>query len=145
MRWIVVANTAKARIFSAEDASSNWVEEQSLIHPASAMKVAELRDDEANTTFRSERSGRDLMEPSTDPKAKEADIFAREVRDCLEENRRNDKFHRLYLVAAPAFLGMLRPLLSKEVRDKVVVTVDKNLVEQDVAGIRRHLPGFAQG
>jgi protein required for attachment to host cells len=43
-------------------------------------------------------------------------------------------------VAAPAFLGILRERLDASTRERVMLEVDKNLVQHGPAEIRAHLP-----
>lgn len=142
MNWIIVADAANARIFSAETLSSTWSEISDLVHPESRQKISELYRDQPNVTSSSSRPGKDIIEPTTDLKEKEAEIFARQVSDHLEESHLKDEFHRLHLIAAPSFLGTLRPMLHKGVQQKVVTTLDKNLTKMDVDTIKGHLNKF---
>jgi protein required for attachment to host cells len=71
-----------------------------------------------------------------------ADRFALMVCNELESARNNGSFSKLYVVAAPAFLGMLRKHQSAGLRQLVAGEVDKNLATKDPAAIRKHLPDY---
>ena len=53
-----------------------------------------------------------------------------------------DNSRKLYVVAAPAFLGMLRHHHSAALRPLIAAEIDKNLAAHDPATIRKALPEF---
>ena len=73
------------------------------------------------------------MEEEVSLKQHEAILFAREISDRLELARARGEFDELTLVAAPAFLGLLRENLNAATRKLVVRTIDKNLVQRSEA------------
>jgi len=139
MKWIVVADAAKARILSTTKLKESWTEVEELLHPESRQKISELYRDEPNVMSSGARAGKDVIEPATDLKEKETQTFAREVSDFLEANHLKGNFNQLYIMAAPAFLGTLRPLLHKGVEEKIVTSIDKNLVDMDVKKLKEYL------
>jgi len=139
MKWIVVADAAKARVLSAEKLNESWSEVTEMLHPESRQKIGELYRDDPSVMSSSSGPGQDVIEPATDLKDKETQTFAREVSDFLEENHLKENFDQLYVMAAPAFLGMLRPLLHKGVEEKIVTSIDKNLVDMDIDTLKGYL------
>ena len=75
-----------------------------------------------------------------DPKENEAIKFAIEIANRLNAARARGEFDRLGLVAAPAFLGLLRERLSPETRAIVEFEVDKDLLHLPPQEIRDRLP-----
>lgn len=70
----------------------------------------------------------------------EALSFARRVIAELEGARRQSQFDRLVLMAAPAFLGLLREVLPDSLRAVLAVEVDKNLVREVPSAVMGHVP-----
>jgi protein required for attachment to host cells len=71
-----------------------------------------------------------------------ADKFALAVCSELDSARASGSFDKLYVVAAPSFLGLLRKHQSSALKQMVAGEVDKNLSTKDPASIRKHLPDF---
>ena len=58
----------------------------------------------------------------------------------IDKLRRNSDLHRVYLVASPKFLGLLRSSMSKQCTELLVGEINKDLVNQSIEDIRSHLP-----
>ncbi len=71
---------------------------------------------------------------------RQAEIFAHSLGSELDKIRQCSNLHRIYLVAAPKFLGLLRTGLSKQCTELLVVEVNKDLVNHRIEDIRSHLP-----
>ena len=68
--------------------------------------------------------------------------FAKRIADYLDDARKTNNLNKLFIVAAPAFLGELRAHLSNETSEKIVFELDKNLAHHSAEDIRQHLPKF---
>ena len=75
-----------------------------------------------------------------EPKKQEIIDFAKRVANYLDDARKANKLNKLFIIAAPAFLGELRSQLTKETSDKIIFELDKNLTRHSVEDIRSHLP-----
>jgi protein required for attachment to host cells len=137
--WIVVADTSRARIFSAEKPASSLVEIQTLAHPASRLHEGDLVSDKPGRD-RSASSRSHDMGHEGDAKQEEAVRFASQVCETLECGRTNGRFRKLYVIAAPSFLGMLRKQQTSSLQRVVAGEVSKNLAGHDINDIRRNLP-----
>lgn len=136
--WVVVADRARARIFSAANRTAPLVEIKNLEHPAARMHAIELTSDLPGRD--SDRSGQGRHTVSTDdPKQHEAEIFAREISTFLESGRTKNQFRQLAIIASPAFLGLLRDIFSTPLANMVSCEVNKNLTQLDVSTIRNNL------
>jgi protein required for attachment to host cells len=131
LTWIVVAESARARIFAKSGIKEKLQEVADLTHPESRLHARELTSDLPGRAFDSHGEGRHGMEQATDPKEQEAEAFAVEVARHVEGGHREGSFDSLILVAPPKFLGRLRTELSKATRDALIGELDKNLVEAD--------------
>jgi len=139
--WVVVADTSRARIFSAEKSVSPLVEIQDLTHPEARMHDNQLASDEPGRS-RNTVSGSHAYTEETDPKRDAAARFASKVCETLEEGRVAGRFSKLYVVAPPTFLGLLRKCQHNGLRSVIAGEVDKNISTRDPATIRGHLPDF---
>jgi protein required for attachment to host cells len=141
--WILVANNANARIFTAETPSSPLTELEGFNHSESRLHDSELTTDlPGKIKNAGGTSAGHAFEQPTDPKKHEARVFAQELADYLETAHNEDKFRQLLLIADPSFLGLLRDELPDAVKLKVAFELDKNLVKSDAAEIREHLPTY---
>jgi protein required for attachment to host cells len=139
--WVLVADNSRARFFAADKAVSALTEIRDLAYPEARLHEGDLVTD---------KSGRD-RNPGTGAhgfgtefahKQDGAERFALEVCAELESARTSGAFNKLYVVAAPAFLGLLRKHQSSALKQLVAGEVDKNLSTKDGTTIRKHLPDF---
>jgi protein required for attachment to host cells len=71
----------------------------------------------------------------------EADNFARTIARFLAESIDGEcGYTQVIIVAAPAFLGMLREHMTPETLKRITLELDKNLTQHHVDDIRSHLP-----
>ncbi|HEY9201257.1 MAG TPA: host attachment protein [Gammaproteobacteria bacterium] len=138
--WVLVADSARARLFHADGSAGALQEQTDLLMPGSRLKESDLVGDRAGRAFDSGGKGRHAMDPGTSAKEMESHRFAAEIAELLQKEHLAGAFNRLTLVAPPAFLGELRSALSDGVREKVSAELDKDLVQFDSKAIREHLP-----
>ncbi|PTN37698.1 host attachment protein [Desulfonatronum sp. SC1] len=137
-RWIVVADSSKARFFNAP-VSGKLEEVETLTHPESRLPGQDMCRDRPGLALDGGGHGRHGLEPSSDPKKQEALIFSRIVSDMLDKAHGDRRFEQLGVFAAPAFLGMLRDQMSKAVAGAVFLEVPKNISAQTTPEIQKHL------
>ncbi|MGF1642299.1 MAG: host attachment protein [Thiotrichales bacterium] len=140
--WIVVADAARARFLAADKPNAVLMEIEDRVHYASRLHARDLESERAPRVHDSHGLGRHAIEPATDVKTIEAEAFAREVCHHLEESRNAGRFQKLYLIAAPQFLGLLRGGLSQGVKNLVAGEMDKNLTQHSLTDIRGQLPQY---
>jgi len=142
--WIVIADSARARLFQS-DASLDAMEHmETLHHPESRQKSGQLVSDNSGRDRRG-GSGGTLSGPSAHDH--ELDVFSRELAETLEKGFDAHRFERLVLAAPANFLGKLRGHLSTRVAGAVVASMPKDysrLPSQQLAElIRSQLPDDA--
>ncbi len=138
--WVVVTDSTRMRIFIADIPLGPLTEAGNLVHGEGRLRNQDLISDDGGRAFDSKGSGRHGMESKTDAKTQEQVNFAVEICHYLEEEYQVSSYSRLYLVAPPAMMGLLRDHLSKKIQKILVGTLDKNLVQVSPAKIRSHLP-----
>ena len=139
--WVVVADASRARIFSAEKPASTLVEIQTLAHPEARLHEGDLISDKAGRDRSSGMRAHDVGHVN-DVKEEEATRFASQVCEAIECGRANNRFDKLYVIAAPGFLGMLRKHQTSSVQKIVAGEVSKNLATHNANEIRKSLPDF---
>ena len=138
--WIVVADSARARIFSVDGATAPLAPIDHLLHPESRLHDRDLRSDRPGRSFDSEGEGRHSTGTPVSPKQQESLRFAKTVADHLEQGRLDGSYDHLNIVADPRFLGALRDAVSTEVEKLVSLELNKDLSKVADEEIRRHLP-----
>ena len=133
---IVAADSSRARFLQVAGREKRLTEIEDLLNPAGRMDDRELTTD-AHPRFRgTSGSGSDRQETGTAEHATE--LFAKRIGEYLDKARNDHRYDRLYLVAPPKFLGMLRGKLDKEVEKLVVDELDKDLSWFDARDIGRY-------
>lgn len=132
--WILVADSSRARIFSANKAHQPLHEIGRFEHPEGRAKARDLLAEQQGNG-----SGSGDLECAA-PRRNEALSFARELAEHLRMGRTQGQFERLYIAAAPTFLGLLRSKLDAPTSQLLVDTLDKDLTQLDADAIRKHLP-----
>ncbi len=139
---IVVADSTRARIFTAENAKAPLVEIDTLAHPAGRLHDRDITSDLPGKDKGGDGSGGHAYQEETDPKKHEMEEFAQQVSGYVGKAHNAGKFSDLLLVSAPTFLGELRNHLPADASAKVVFELDKNLTKHSSDDIRAHLPKF---
>ncbi|MBX3444299.1 MAG: host attachment protein [Planctomyces sp.] len=146
--WVVVADRAKARIFSAEwEGLTGFRELETLVHPQGAMHA---RDVEADTHGRNRAPDghRYTTEPAGDFRHRTADAFANRIVERIDQGRQAGEFGRLVIAAPPLMLGRLRMELSTVLKDLLVADFDQELTglgeKEILARVRSRLEAVAE-
>ena len=108
--WILVSDTSRAKLFSAEKREDDWMLLKDFEHPEGRKLSKDISPSAPPGRMQqSEGLGarRTSMEPHTWPKEASAERFAELLAHYLEEALGTNAFDALVLVAPPHFLGML--------------------------------------
>ena len=139
--WVLVADAYRARFFGAERPASPLSEMHDLASPEARLHEGYLVTDKCGRDRNPKVGGHGLGE-NGGVKQDLADRFAQQVCDLLESARIAGELSKLYVIAAPAFLGLLRKHQSPSLRQLVAGEIDKSLASQEPASIRKHLPEY---
>lgn len=121
---IMVANAAVARVFSYQ-AQEEFSLVKEFSHPESRQKGSDLVSDRPGHS-EGKGGGNGAFVPSNNPKQIEAERFAHELAGWLDNERRQNTYKQVMLVADPGFLGLLNKTLNKQTMQLVFKTLDKD-------------------
>ncbi len=141
--WVLAADNSRARIFETSKRNILEKEIDSMVHPASRQSVQDMVSDRpGRTAHPSSSEQRKAYAPSTDPKKYETQQFARAIGEIINRGATENKYDKLYILAPPSFLGMLRAELNGRVRERVKDEIDKNVTQLKMEEIRAYLPEY---
>ena len=137
--WVLVAENSRARLFNWK--SLNVLDEiKTFSHPESRLHEQDLVSDKRGRSFDSAGYGRHAQEAPTSARQHESETFAKEIVAELDQCRSRNKYEKLFIIAAPHFLGQLRDEMSPSLHKAVVQEISKNMAQQPTEDIRKHLP-----
>lgn len=137
---VLVADGSKARILSALSGNSPLRDDKDFIHSDSRLKEQELVADGVGSGRDSGGYGKHSMGHENAEHQRQAEIFARGLCSEVEKIREKSDLHRIYLIAAPKMLGLLREGLSKQCTELLAGEIGKDIVSHSIDDIRAHLP-----
>jgi protein required for attachment to host cells len=148
--WIVAADASRARILQVAGREEQLTEIEDMLNPDGRLDDREIISD-AHPRFSGHggmgRPGaRSTSGPGSDREETSAqehatELFAKRVGDYLDKARNQRRYDRLYLVAPPKFLGLLRKELGKEVAKLVADELPKDLSWFNARDLERYLNG----
>lgn len=138
--WILVADSSRARVFTAETPSSPLQEINDLAHPAARMHEQRMTSDLPGKDNGNIGTGGHSYQDQTGPKEQGVIDFAKRISEYLEEGKNAHRFEQLLIISAPSFLGTLRNQLSAQTRNCICFELDKNITAHSAEDIRSHLP-----
>lgn len=138
--WILVADRAKARLFTLEGRDGELVEFESFVNTEGRLPGRELQSDRPPRTH--DRFGRNRhgIEPHTRPREKASQRFADLLGGILDKARSGNRYRDLVLVAPPRFMGELNAALGSHAGASVVAKVSKNLTTAPSQSLHDALP-----
>ncbi len=147
--WILVCDASKARIFEGTKKNQPWALLETIDHPESRLKDQDLVTDRPGRVQQSAVNGqgngtlgkgsRSGMEPHITPKEAEHQQFARFLADVLAKGHRERSYDNLLIVANPQFLGILRGILTEQIKKLVKATVDKDYTSLPTKDLQERL------
>jgi protein required for attachment to host cells len=145
---VVVAGLSEARFYDAAGTAQKMKLIDKLTDPMARLHDRDIGSDKPGRVFdhaasAGQRRG-SVSHHSTGgertPRKHEAGVFARQIVHQLETGRRTSPFSRLVVIAGPAFLGLLREVMPKALREITVAEVCKDLLHDDGSGVLSHIP-----
>lgn len=137
---VIVADASRARFFSATDKTAALIETKDLVNIGSRLRDRQLVTDGHGSGVDSVGHGKHTMGHETDAHKHQASQFSHQLTDEIEKVRSTGTLRRIYIIAPPAFLGLIKPALSKASSKLVEGTINKDLTNHSIADIRTHLP-----
>lgn len=138
--FVIVADASRARIFSAVDKAAPLTETKDLVNTATRLRDQDLIADGHGSGVDSAGHGKHTMGHENDAHKHQASEFSRQLADEIERERGAGALLRIYIIAPPEFLGLIRSDLTKASSALVEATINKDLVQHSIDDIRSHLP-----
>lgn len=127
--WVVVADSSRARIFESRQHGRELVECDTLLHPEARLKTGEIMSDSEGMQTDRMGYGQRKSDPRTSPHEVEAEKFAGQLADYLDQHRTSHDFDEVVLAAPPEFLGQFRQRCDKQVEKLISHTVVKDYTQ----------------
>lgn len=138
--WVLVADRARARLFSLDPEAKALEEVEDFVNTEGRTRARELQSDRPQTSHDRFGDGRHAIEPHTSAEEKSAARFAGQLDRMLELGRTGHRYRDLVLIAPPRFLGTLNAALGAQVRACVVSEVAKEMTQADAHAVFAELP-----
>ena len=140
--YVIAVDSARARVLHTTGKTEALIEYEILDHPEGRMHARDLTADLPGRDSNRTGLGKHRLDSSSDPKQQEAVEFAKRIADYLGHLIAKKQVDQLMLVAAPAFLGILREFFPQAVAKAITFELAKNLAHHKPDEIRSHLPYF---
>lgn len=138
--YIVAADAGRARVFTAHAENGKLEEIADFLNPASRMQDHDALSDRRGRVTQGAAHIGHAFEPRQSQPEHAAEAFAKELCEFLGKARAAGDVDRIYLVADPAFLGLLRKNLDAPTARHVVKEVGSDVTRMPPAEIRKTLP-----
>jgi protein required for attachment to host cells len=126
--WIFIAHRTRASILHALPHSLRpYPTLASYIHGEGRL-LSQERDSDVSGRIQHPGGARSTIEPHEDRWHVESRRFAKELTDILERDCQSGRFDRLFVIAPPVFLGVLRETWPLLLRDRIVSEVAEDLM-----------------
>ena len=139
--WVVVADAGRARIFAADKPVGDLAELEALSNPEARLHEGELVSDRGGRVSAAGGAAHGYGQADAAKNGRVA-RFAAEVAQHIEAARQRHAFEKIYIIAAPAFLGLLRKQRSDALAALVAQEVASDLTRRSPPEIRQHLPQY---
>lgn len=143
--WVMVADHARVRLFVADVPQGPLVEMQGLSNPDARLHEGDLVSDAGGSLVHGRRGvhgGNHTAGDEDSSKHHVTDAFARSAAKALQIAHQSGVMSRVYLIAEPGFLGLLRAHLDKVTAQVVSGEIGRRLTDLTSAQIRDHLPAI---
>ena len=138
--WIVAADASRARVFEISDPERHLREVEEFAHPEGRANNRELNSDaQGRYTGQGGNPGAHSATRQVSAVDHENELFSKTLARYLDKARSQHRYDKLYLIAPPEFLGLMRENLSKEVRKITAEEINKDLSWFNARDIERYV------
>jgi protein required for attachment to host cells len=137
---VIAADSVRARLFRAATPVAELEEVADLANPEARAHEGDLVEDSAGRRGRGPTQAKRSAFGGETAKRHRAEEFAASVCERAARGLRESRAARLYVVAEPEFLGLLRQRMSRALRHRVAGEVAKSVTRQPAGRIRAALP-----
>lgn len=138
--WILIADASGARIFLASALNQPLELIRAYGNPEGRLRSQQLTTDGPGRISKSGAPGtRSATAPQTSAHDESAENFARKLASRLKSEFDQGSYTSLAIAAPPHFLGLIRPMLDKEVHQRLVASLPRDLVHVPAGELPPHL------
>jgi protein required for attachment to host cells len=138
--WLVVANSARARVLADSGIAGSYETVADLVHPQSRQKGVELGSDApGRVEGAGHGTGSSQFLPRSDPHEHEQERFAQQLAAMLNAGVADGRCAGLVLVASNPFLGHLKAHLGEQASKHVLRTVPSDYTTLSEADLSERL------
>lgn len=137
--WILVADSARARVFESTRRDEPLRQIESFANPDARESGQAFTTDHAPTVNESMGFARHSIEPHTTLRTKQATRFAKTLVAALEHGRTQQRFERLVVCAPAKFVGLLHGQCGKPLSDSIVAEIHRDLTALTATGIHERV------
>jgi protein required for attachment to host cells len=137
---VIAADAARARILAAVTPDAPLRDYASLANPEARLHEGDLVADSSGRRNHRPTEGGHSAFGGGSMKQHRIEEFAASVCEGVEAALRDTQAERLYLVAEPAFLGLLRQRMDGQLQRRLAGTIPKSLASESPERIRAALP-----
>ncbi len=138
--WILVADRARARLFSVGRGAPHLIEIADFVNPEARTPGHEREYAPPPRVHDRVGENRHAIEAHTSPREKAALQFAAMLGSHLKHAHDERRYRELVLIAPPRFLGALNAALGARLGEAVLLRISKNLTRSPAGEIREALP-----
>jgi protein required for attachment to host cells len=138
--WILAADAGRARLFEAQARNGALAEIEDVINADARLRDLDLVSDRTGHANRGGVGAGNTFEPRQWHLDRAAEMFAKSLCRRLADGRRKGAVGRVYLLADPGFLGLLRKNLDRPTQRIVAGQDARDLTRRPAKVIRQALP-----
>jgi protein required for attachment to host cells len=138
--WILAADSARARILEMGASGGDPREIDDLLNPDGRLQNRDINAEPDGRFYgRGERDQGHSTGHKITPVEHKTELFSKEVGRYLDNARTQHRYDRLYVIAPPEFLGLVRQNMTEETRRLVAEEINKDLSKSAPAEIGRYI------
>ena len=138
--WIMAADSSRGRLFEIIEPDRQLREIEDFANPQGRANNRELVSDaDGRFSARHVGPGGDSSGQRVTPVEHETELFSKTLARYLDKARSQRRYSKLYLIAPPEFLGLMRQNLSTEVRKVTADEINKDLSWFDTRDIALYI------
>jgi protein required for attachment to host cells len=135
--WVLVADGTQAEVFEHGGPGKGLIPVAGLHFEQEPLRAREINSDRPGRFAGGGVGSRSSVDEANPVQMRE-ERFVKSLADKLETMRREGRFDRLIIAAAPSALGDLRPALSDGVKETVIAELPKDLTNVPKPQLARH-------
>jgi len=128
MKLVINTNTNTCRMYSYNKHPPQLILVKEISHPENKLKNSDITSDRSGH-YKARLSGRGAYSPHMEAKEINIDNFSREIASELNKERIKQDYDELIVIANPHMNGLLAKHIDKHVKDLIVNTIEKDLLE----------------